>query len=342
MREWPRLRAWLEDDAEGRRMHRHLARATREWDEAGRDPAELYRGTRLAAALDWSADRDDLLNAVERDFLDASGAAAEQAAERDRRTNRRLRTLLAGVGVLLVAAVVAGSVALTQREEAEDAALTADAQRLGAVAVTEERLDQAVLLARAGVHLDATAATHASLLSVLMRQPAALGELRGDGWQLYSVAAAGPLLAIGDERGGVIVYDAATRRRVSTSVRYGASEGLVQHLRFAPDAGLLAALTHGNNGITRLDLIDPRTGQRSRRVELPPFPEDVGFVFVLASFDADGSHLVVQQSDVDFVNGSASVLRRVNVRTGAVERSRRIGDSGAWSLSRPPTAGASS
>lgn len=333
LREWPRLRGWLEEDAEGRRLHRHLAQAAREWETAGRDPAELYRGTRLGAALDWSTNHGDELNAVEREFLAASNATAEQAAERERRTNRRLRALLGGAAVLLVAAVIAGGVALTQREEAEDAALAADAQRLGAVAVSEERLDQAVLLARAGVHLDATVATRANLLSVLMRHPAALGELRGDGWQLYSVAAAGPLLAIGDERGGVIVYDAATRRRLSTSVRYGVSEGLVQDLRFTPDATVLAALSHANNGITRLDLLDPRTGRRSRRVELPSFPEEVGFVFVLASFDADGSHLIVQQSDVDFANGSPSVLRRVNVRTGEIERSRRIGNTGAWSLS---------
>ena len=53
-----------------------------------------------------------------------------------------------------------------------DAALTADAQRLGAEALTRERLDQALLLARAGVDLDDSAATRGHLLSVLMRAPA--------------------------------------------------------------------------------------------------------------------------------------------------------------------------
>ena len=55
LREWPRLRGWLEEDAEGRRLHRHLAVAAREWDAGGRDPGELYRGARLASTLDWSA-----------------------------------------------------------------------------------------------------------------------------------------------------------------------------------------------------------------------------------------------------------------------------------------------
>ena len=54
LREWPRARAWLEDDREGRRLHHHLAASAAGWEAEGRDPAELYRGARLASALDWS------------------------------------------------------------------------------------------------------------------------------------------------------------------------------------------------------------------------------------------------------------------------------------------------
>ena len=50
LREWPRLRGWLEEDAEGRRLHQHLTHAARDWLTASRDPSELYRGARLAAA----------------------------------------------------------------------------------------------------------------------------------------------------------------------------------------------------------------------------------------------------------------------------------------------------
>ena len=56
LREWPRLREWIEEDAEGRRLRRHITQAATEWDAAGRDQGELYRGARLAAALDWTAD----------------------------------------------------------------------------------------------------------------------------------------------------------------------------------------------------------------------------------------------------------------------------------------------
>ena len=62
LREWPRLRGWLEDDAEGRRLHRNLRTAASEWDAGGRDRGELYRGARLAAARDWAADHDPELD----------------------------------------------------------------------------------------------------------------------------------------------------------------------------------------------------------------------------------------------------------------------------------------
>ena len=43
--EWPRLRSWLEEDAEGRRLHQHLIHAAREWAVRGPGPRRaLPRG----------------------------------------------------------------------------------------------------------------------------------------------------------------------------------------------------------------------------------------------------------------------------------------------------------
>jgi WD40 repeat protein/DNA-binding SARP family transcriptional activator len=331
LREWPRLRGWLEEDAEGRRLHRHLTHAARDWDAAARDPSELYRGSRLASALEWVDAHEEELSELEREFIAAGRAAAEVEAERQRRANRRLRALLAGVATLLALAVVAGAVAVSQRGEAREAALVADAQRLGAQALTNDRLDEALLLASAGVELDASAATLGSLNAVLLRDPSVLGELRGDGWRLYSVALSpdGRLAAIGDERGGVTVYDTATRKRLSTP--YRAPEGLVQHLAFSPDGATLALTVHGEK--TLVDLIDPRTGKRKLRFELPPFPGEPFYVLAPVVFQPNGRDLVVQQTDVAFPDAPASVLWRLNAQTGAVERpSLRVGRHGAWNL----------
>ena len=95
---WPRLAGWLAEDEQGRALRRHLAPAAAEWDVAGRPDTELYRGARLASALDWAGDRLAELTDVERDFLAASRdyadrQLAEETARADRqaRARRRLR-----------------------------------------------------------------------------------------------------------------------------------------------------------------------------------------------------------------------------------------------------------
>ena len=85
--------------------------------------------------------------------------------KRARRTNRRLRGLLAGVAVLLAAAVAGGILALVQRGEARDAETAQLAQRLGAQALVEEDLDRALLLARQAVAIDDSPQTRSSLLA---------------------------------------------------------------------------------------------------------------------------------------------------------------------------------
>jgi ABC-type branched-subunit amino acid transport system ATPase component len=119
LREWPRLHEWLEEDAEGRRLHRHVIQAAKEWDESGLDPAELYRGPRLAAALEWAGEHPTELNDLEHRFLAESEALGEREVRRIRRTNRRLRALLSGAAVFLAAALTAGGLALFQSREAQ-------------------------------------------------------------------------------------------------------------------------------------------------------------------------------------------------------------------------------
>ena len=53
-REWPRLRAWLEEHAAARSVQHRLAVAAAEWDEGSREQAELWRGSRLSAGLEFA------------------------------------------------------------------------------------------------------------------------------------------------------------------------------------------------------------------------------------------------------------------------------------------------
>ena len=132
LREWPRLRGWLEEDRERIRFRRTVAEQAAEWDAGGRRPADLLGGGRLALARDDIAAGADGWGTLARTYIEASLVAHEAAREAERaqlvaqrRANRRLRTALAGVGLLLVAAVVAGIVAVDERGIAVDEAARA-------------------------------------------------------------------------------------------------------------------------------------------------------------------------------------------------------------------------
>jgi WD40 repeat protein/DNA-binding SARP family transcriptional activator len=341
LREWPRLRGWLESDAEGRRLHYHLIGAAREWRDSEHDPAELYRGARLAAALDWAAEHDPELNELERAFLDESRVASEREAERQRRAVRRLRTLLAGVGVLLAAAVVAGVIAISERQSARSAARAEAAQRLGAEARNEEALDRALGLASAGVALDDSITTRGNLLTALLRTPPAmLGVLGGTGdAQVYAVAVSpdGRLLAVGDAAGTVTIFDASSRQRLGEyQLGAGPGGGLVQTLSFSPDGRTLAVTGHeppDEPPGALLDLIDPRTQERRARIVLPPFPDPHVHTVANVAFPPAGRHLIVAQSP----DHPPSALRRVNWRTGEIE-GRPLPVGHVWALGLFPAA----
>lgn len=185
IREWPRLRDWLEEDATGRQLRAHLTESAKQWVTRGHDEAELYRGARLSATLDWAQAHGREVNALEREFLGHSRQASEREGERQRRTNRRLRGLLLGTATFLVIALVAGSLALVQRSRARHAqsaaeaqALRSDAERLSTLALTEPNLDRAFLLGVEGVRLKDLPETRGNLLALLQKAPAVIRMIR--------------------------------------------------------------------------------------------------------------------------------------------------------------------
>jgi WD40 repeat protein/DNA-binding SARP family transcriptional activator len=312
LREWPRLRGWLDEDVQGRALHRHLIGAAREWDRSGRDPGELYRGARLTAALDWARDHHADLNQLERGFLEASRAAAEQEvadarrrAEREARTSRRLRQLVAGLAVVLVLALVAGGLALSLRGRAERQALVADAGRLGALAQTEDEIDRSVLLARQAVAMDDTLERRGDLLAALLRNQAAVAVMRAhpDGINPIDLSGDGRLLAIGDFNGRMAIFD--TRSRRSLPGRFQAQTG-VRDLALSPDGSLLAvALQQG--GVIQLWDVRSATLRHQLRTGLP----DVG-----VSFSPDQRSLVTLSVDESEPGVARAVLSRWDVGNG--------------------------
>ena len=252
LREWPRLRGWLDEDVEGRRLHARLAQAAREWAEGGRDRGELYRGPRLAAALEWRATHPEEATPDETAFLDAAVAEGGRA-------RRRLQIALATAVALLALTTTAALVAATQRGRARDEARSADAQRLGAQALTGGPLDRAVLYAREAVALDDTPATRANLLAALQRSPAALRvTVPIDGVPLTALALSpdATTLAAGDDAGRVRLLAGGGRR---LGPRYAAGpNAFIASLAYSPDGRRLAVGGLNDDGGFAVEL-DPRT-----------------------------------------------------------------------------------
>lgn len=99
IREWPALRGWLVEAQEDLLLHRRLNDAAEAWEKLARDPGDLYRGARLAQALEWAQTHSGEMSSLERDFLEAS------RVERARRA-RSKRLLWIGVAALVVLFIV--------------------------------------------------------------------------------------------------------------------------------------------------------------------------------------------------------------------------------------------
>jgi WD40 repeat protein len=209
LREWPRLRSWLDADRDGRRLHQQIATAATEWESAGREDDSLLRGARLAAADDWRADREDVLSRREKEFLDASVDLRQRDLRKARRTTRRFQALAAVLVLLLVGAGVAAYLAVQSSRTAAERATEAIARDLvnQSRTQTETRLDTALLLAVEAHRRNPSFETEGGLLTALdaaryftgfrreLPQDTVHSAISVDGRTLCVLTSAGDLLA---------------------------------------------------------------------------------------------------------------------------------------------------
>ena len=311
LREWPRLQGWLEEDREGRRLHAQLAAAAREWAARDRDPAELYRGARLSAALEWTAHHATQLSQREREFLNASRAYNE-------RQLRRLRILLAGVAVLLAVAVAVavavGIVAFVQRQDARNTARAAKSRALAGESEAQLGVDpeRSILLAAAAVRDTPTpealfALRRALDVSPRRRRLASGGPWQGivGGDQFVSYSPDGRQIAEGSMTGAIRIFDAASGR-LERRIRI-AGVANAPFAAYSPNGASLAVATNRD-----VRILDVATG-RTLLVAKGTTGFDAGYTTLQAAnfaWSRDGSLLY-------FANGNQIVrwdLRRNRVR----------------------------
>jgi hypothetical protein len=154
--------------------------------------------------------------------------------------------------------VAGGAIALQQRSSAQHEATVALGRQLGAEAVSESRIDLAMLLARESLNLDRSLQTEGTLLATLLRAPLVTGSFSlpiTDRPLGVRVSPDGRSIAVGTNTQVTRFYDTRTFRELRQMPLAG-GVGSYAYLRptgnvFGPAAGSLPAY----------QLVDPRLGR---------------------------------------------------------------------------------
>lgn len=113
IRNWKRLRSWLDEDREFLLWRQRLRGAFAEWKRTEQDEGSLLRGSTLTEAERWFAERPQDLTQDELDFIHESVALSEREWAARERQRRRI-TLGLSVG-LVVVLILAGLVVVQWR-----------------------------------------------------------------------------------------------------------------------------------------------------------------------------------------------------------------------------------
>jgi class 3 adenylate cyclase/WD40 repeat protein/energy-coupling factor transporter ATP-binding protein EcfA2 len=301
IRRWPTLRRWLEEDREGIRLHRRLSDAAQLWDAAGREPADLYRGTRLDAAVEWAVENGARLNRTEREFLNASVDDSARTQLRQLKANRRLRRALTGSAGLLLAALALLVFALVSRHDAVRAGASARSQAMAAEAESQVARDpqRALLLARAALKMaptpEAMLATAEALDANTVRSQLPSFGVQGCVTSNYMYLVDHGRVAVDNSCDGYVVFGDLLRKRIIRRVRVGPTS-----TEMIPSPGGRTLLVATGRDLVTLDV----SSGRVRRIYTAPFP----IVYVAAG--PSGRYLAITDTQkIGLVDLSARRMR---------------------------------
>ncbi|MDA0166050.1 AAA family ATPase [Solirubrobacter ginsenosidimutans] len=327
LRKWPRLRGWLEEDADGRRLHRRLAEAAREWDAAGRDPGDLYRGARLAAAVEWHAHHDPELNRAERAFLHVSHDAERRDHVRRRRLMASALALLATIAGIATIVAVRG----VQRARFEQRAAASRALATSAVAHLGDDPPLAGLLGLEAYRREPTSEARNAVLSML---PTLTGYRRvgrplehGAAVESIAISPDGRTLVSGADDGRIWLWDVASRRHIGWLAGHARP---VNDVAISPDGRLLASASDDDT-VRLWDLA-------ARRPRGRPLVQHKTTATTVA-FSPDGTTLASGQGGARLSNayGQHATVRFWDVASGrALGRPLQIGTTSITELQFSP------
>ncbi len=325
IREWHRLREWLDTGRSDVRNQRTLAALALEWVNAGKDSSYVLRDARLRQFEAWLSETTLDLTNIENDFLHASlnEQKNRQTQELQRVVNEqkleaqsrnRLRGLVGVMAIALIAGFALAAYALNEsrRAQVESAVSQSLAQASGARrALTEGDTDLAILLA-----IEANSGANASpqalrTLTEVAFAPGTRDILTGHASFVTSVDfnPDATLLASASRDGTVRIW---SQQNSSLIYELQGHRGDVQTVSFSPDGRYVAS-----GGLDFLAILwDVQTGERIRT-----FTQHTGSIITLA-FSPDGRYLTTGSRDESIIIwdvGTGEVIRTLSGLAASVQ-----------------------
>ena len=364
IREWPTLRGWLEDNRDGLRLHRQLTEAAQEWLGMERTPDLLFRGTRLAQAHEWVSLHEDEINALEREFLQASLEATEreasdreaqrqrelesarklaesetQRAEEQVHTARQLRRRAIYLSAVLTLAIIAALVAGVFGYRANISFTRSEAARLASEAnnlmLTRGDTNLIALLTIRSLNMDYTPTGDAILadLTTLELPPRELRGHLSDVWDA-DFSPDGMYLATGSSDKTIRLWNFATGETIRI---FSNDTSGFEGLAFSPNGKTIVAAGSTDNTAQLLDVASGQTikvlsGHTEAVVDVAFSPD--GKYIVTSSADSTARIWVVATGQtVQVLTGHSDDITRMAVSpdgkyvvTGSVDRTARLWD----------------
>ena len=335
IREWQRLHEWLTQDREGLILHRHLTESAHEWEVRGRDPAELYRGARLAQAREWTSTNGERLNATEQAFLAASIGqeehdalereaqrqreleAAQKLADTEHRSAKQLRRralYLAGVLTLTtIATLIAGLFAYRANvnfTHSEAERLNAEANNL---MLTQGDTNLIALLTIRSLNMDYTPTGDAILADVttLELPPRELRGHTADVWGA-DFSPDGKYLATGSSDQTVRLWDPATGETIRI---FSSDTSSLEELAFSPDGKTIVAAGYTDKSA---HVFDVASGQQVKLLSGHTAP------VVDVDFSPNGKYIVTASEDFTARIWNVATGQTLHVLTGHSEHITRM------------------
>ncbi|WP_435593185.1 NACHT and WD repeat domain-containing protein [Nocardia sp. bgisy118] len=276
---WPRLRAWIDENRVGYLVRQRVEADAVEWDSMGRDPALLYRGSRLEAALDHAVAADGVVH----DFLHASRASRGRTRRRTSLT--RLGLALAGVVLLVLGLTAYTQTEFGERQRAEKnfAAVLTEAQRLRAI---DPSLSAQLYLVAERMR-PGDEAVRTQLLSTQNQPLATTVSAHVNGYVEVTQQPGGALLASVDHDRVAYLWDTRNPQHPRKLTQL---PGKISHVGFSPIRRVMA--TSGNEVTRLLDISEPGTPR-----QLAELPRAEAGPYVATSFSADGNILAAVNAD---------------------------------------------